>query len=492
MASELRALGKHSFIYGVGIIIGKLASFLMLPIYTRYLTPADYGVLELLSMTTDVVGMIAGIGLLTGLYKFYSEAPGADEKAETISTAAIAVVALAALAATAGIVSAPILSRWVIGEHGLPIYVRLFFLIYFFQNFAYVPLALIRAQNRSVLFVTINVVRLVSMLSLNVFTVVYAKMGIVGVMYSTLLTDGVLAVALTGFLLRQVGIRFSRDRVMAMVRFGSPMILWSLGTFVIVFSDRLFLNYFVGTSEVGIYSVAYKFAFVLSALAFAPFQTVWEPRRFELAKRADSQELFSRVFVYMNVVIGLAAAGIALFVSNFLALMSDQQFLPAGDLVPVLVAAQIFFSWVRFCDFGLILSGATKLMGLISVVTAAATVTLNLLLIPVFGMWGAAIATVLAYLLRFVWIYRRSQGAFFIPYDWAAVSRLYSILGAAVVLSLILSPGNVLASLGWNACLFIIAAGLAYIYVLTRWERTVIRDIVARSLIFRRFKLGAS
>ena len=72
MSGQIKRLGKHAVVYALGVIIGKVASFVMLPIYTRYLTPADYGTLELLEMTTDVVGMIAGIGLASSVFRFYS------------------------------------------------------------------------------------------------------------------------------------------------------------------------------------------------------------------------------------------------------------------------------------------------------------------------------------------------------------------------------------------------------------------------------------
>ena len=73
MSGKTKSLGKQSAIYGAGIVLGKLASFIMLPVYTRYLTPADYGVLELLSMTIDVIGMIAGIGIGSAVFKFYAD-----------------------------------------------------------------------------------------------------------------------------------------------------------------------------------------------------------------------------------------------------------------------------------------------------------------------------------------------------------------------------------------------------------------------------------
>src|SRR5688500_5496052 len=165
MSEQLKQLGKHTFVYTTGIIIGKVASFVMLPVYTRFLTPADYGVLELLGMTIEVIGMITSIGIVTGVFKFYSEDESQAGKNAVISTAALSSVALAGATSLLGFVLSPAITEMMFGPEGNPLYLRLYFLIYLIQTFEYLPFLLIRAENRSVLFVTLNVVKLVVTLS---------------------------------------------------------------------------------------------------------------------------------------------------------------------------------------------------------------------------------------------------------------------------------------------------------------------------------------
>src|SRR5512146_1178967 len=245
MASEIRTVGKHTLVYGAGIVLGKLASFLMLPIYTHYLTPSDYGVLELLAMMIDVVGMLVGLGFMTGLYKFYSEAEGHD-KVAVVGTAALGAAVLAAVGTILGIAGAPLLNRLIIGQAGSPLYVQIFFLVYFMQTIGSVPLALLRAQNRSVIFVAVNTAKLLMSLSLNILLVVYLHKGVLGVMISSIVTETVMAIGLGGYLLYDVGLAFSRRYAKALFDFGRPMVLWSLGMFVLVFSDRFFLKQYSG------------------------------------------------------------------------------------------------------------------------------------------------------------------------------------------------------------------------------------------------------
>ncbi|HEU0080047.1 MAG TPA: oligosaccharide flippase family protein [Longimicrobiaceae bacterium] len=480
MTGKKKSLGKQSAIYGAGIVVGKLASFIMLPVYTRYLTPADYGVLELLSMTIDVIGMIAGIGLGSAVFKFYADAQDTEGKAEVIGTAGLSAMTLGSVTAALGVLFAPLLTRLVIGPETDPLYLRIFFFTYLFQTCEHIPMLLLRARQQAGRVVTLNVARLVLNLSLNILFVVYFRMGVLGVLLSGAITGAVMATGLTAYLLRQVGLRFSPPRFREMVRFGSPMVLWTLGSFVLVFSDRFFLNHYLGTAEVGIYSLAYKFAFMLSALAFNPFDMVWDPHRYEVAKRSDAKEVYARVFLYLNVAVGLVGLGISLFVRDFLSVMSDPAFLPAYRIVPLLLLAQMFSHAVSYCTLGLFVTSNTRALGPIAFFAVVSTLALNFLLVSRFGILGATWATLIAYALRFVWTYRSAQRHYPIRYGWGAIARLYAIFGVAVALRWAVQPAQLPGSLAWSAVLMAGSAALVYRHTLGPAERSWVRDFFAR------------
>ena len=482
MGTQLKKIGGQTLIYTAGIMIGKIASFVMLPVYTRYLTPADYGVLELLGMTIDVIGMITGIGLVAGVFKFYSVEHNPVEKKAVISTATIGLVALATVTSLLGVAAAPQLSRLIFAEEAKAAYLRLYFILFFLQNLEYVPLLLIRAENRTVLFVAVNALKLVATLSLNIFFVVYLRLGIEGVLLSGIVASGAAGVGLTGYLIRRVGLQFSTAKFRQMLSFGAPTVVWSLGSFVLVFSDRFFLNRYTDLSTVGIYSLAYKFAFVLSALAVVPFQTSWDIQRFEVAKQSDALSVFGRVFLYMNVVIGGVGLAISLFVKDFLSIMSDPAFLPAYRLVPLLVVAQVIFTWASYWNLGLYISGRTKAMASGALLLVPATLFLNFLLIPRFGIYGAGWATLAAYTLRFLWIFHFAQRYYPIRYQWANLAKFYGILAAAVALGFAFHPHPLAISIGWNFCLLLGASSLAYILVLPRNDRAELRSALHQFL----------
>ena len=127
MSTELKTIGKQTLVYTGGVVIGKVASFVMLPVYTRYLTPADYGVLELLGMTIEVIGLITGAGIMGAVFKFYHAEHHQAGKNDVISTAALGVGAIAIMATLVGLIIAPEVSRLTFGsETNLPVSAAVF------------------------------------------------------------------------------------------------------------------------------------------------------------------------------------------------------------------------------------------------------------------------------------------------------------------------------------------------------------------------------
>jgi O-antigen/teichoic acid export membrane protein len=479
--SELKKLGKHTMIYGAGVIISKLASFIMLPIYTHFLTPADYGVLELLSTTIDVIGTIAGIGIANSVAKFYAEFDDPEDQKKVVSTAAIATLVMALVASLSGWGFSGPLSRMVLGADGRPLYFQVFVLIDLLTTAEAIPLLMLRTLNRSTVFVTLSVAKLLAMLSLNIFFVVHLRLGVIGVLYSNLIASTVSGLTLSGLLFHHAGFRFDWGKFRTMAVYSFPVMLVYIGNAVLVFSDRYFIGHYFGNGEVGIYSLAYKFAFMLSAFAFTPFQMVWGPQRFQIARKPNAGEVFSRVFVYLNLVLGGVAMVIAVLVRDVISVMADPAFITAHRIVAVLLAAQILYNWSMFANFGLLAKDKTKHFLYASMIAVGATLVFNFLLIPRFGIYGATAATFLAYGVRFLSVNVFSQRQYHVHYQWSVIARMYLVFGGAVAVRAVLPHAALPASLATSAILILAAISLVYRFVLTPDEKAAVRAFASRS-----------
>jgi O-antigen/teichoic acid export membrane protein len=441
---------KHGGIYFVGTALRQVVGLVMLPIYTRALTPADYGTLELLTTVIDFAGLLFGLQLGAAVFRFYSEYQEPSEKAEVISTSLILLALIGAVAmAAVWSLSGPI------GVHllGGPQYVRLlllFSLTLVFQPLIEVPMVFIRAQQRPWLFVGLSLLSLVLQLSLNIYLVVHRQPGFRGLILSAVISAGTMAALQTGYCLRSTGLRFSLAKARQIIVFSYPMVLTGVLSYYYTFGDRYFLKVFGSLEDVGLYSLGYKFGFILWAIAVAPFNSIWDSERYNVLKKGHAKETFQRVFVAFATITTVVAAGLSVFAGDLLTVMSPPEYLSAARIVPLVALAYLLQAWTGYCNLGILVARRT---GDISrgTVLAMLVITVGYVgLIPVFGPMGAAVATAVASAARLFYIHHRAKGYYDMELPWGNVGLLLAIAALTVVASTF-APGALIPSIAVHA-----------------------------------------
>src|SRR3989442_916971 len=250
---RMSRIGRHGVVYGAGIVLSKAAAFAMLPIYTRYLSPADYGLLQLVQMVLEVASIIAGSRLGAGIFRFYHKAETPDERRAVLSTALIVLLTSYAAAATGMYALAPYVADFAFGtrDHTMLVLVRLAAASLAFESLVLVPLAYLRVRDKSTFYVAVTTAKLVLQLTLNVAFVVHLGLAATGVLLSTLVTNIATGAFLACYLVRDVGLRFSKGAARDLLRFGVPFIGTQVATFILTFGDRYFLRSVSDTTAVG-------------------------------------------------------------------------------------------------------------------------------------------------------------------------------------------------------------------------------------------------
>jgi O-antigen/teichoic acid export membrane protein len=449
-------LGRQTLIYGGAFILGRAASFIMLPVYTRYLTPADYGVLQLVQMTVEIAAIILAAGINNGVMRFYFKARTREEKGRVIATALYLLESFNALTALVLFASATMLAGSLLDGPESRRYLDIAAASILFEAFNLIPLLYLQALQKAHLYAVASVGRLILQLGLNILFVVFLGWGVEGVLVSTLITNLVMGALLTGFVLPQTGVRASRRAAWNLLRFGIPYRFTQMGTFVLTFGDRYFLKLYHDLDTIGIYSLAYQFGFVLMYIATIPFLQAWNPQRFELASEpAEVRDpRYNQGLVYLSLLLVSAAAGIAIFVGPLLRIMSDPSFLPAAALVPVILAAYVVQSWTDVAELGIQVSERTQYATFATWTSVVAILALYLLLVPPLGGLGAALATLIAFAIRFFCFYYWSQRLWPVRYRWRPSLLLLGYATLAVCAGLLWSPEGLLAQIGWCCALF--------------------------------------
>ena len=478
---RMGALGRHSLIYGVGVILTKAVSFVMLPIYTRFLSPTDYGVLQLITMTLEVVSIFAGSRIAFGIFHYYHKAEGEDARRSVLSTALLLLAATYAAAALAAIAFADPIARVVFGPGELyPVYIRLAAAAMAFESLILVPSSLFQLRQRSGYYVGVSLVKLLLQVALNLVFLVGFEAGVSGVLLSSLISSVLVGGFLAVRVLREVGARFSGSVAREYLRFGLPLVAVQIATFIYTFGDRYFLNRAGDEAAVGIYGLAYQFGFLVATMGFAPFQRVWDPQRFAVAKRVDRDAIYARVFIYLNIGLISASLALSIFSGDVLRIIAAPAFHPAIAYVPVIVLAYVFHCWSNFVNLGIYITEKTEYFTAANWAAAAVALVGYIVLIPEWLAWGAAVATLLSVFTRFWLAYVFSQRLWRIEYVWGPVLRMLAVaiaFGAAVAL---MPRMPLLLSVPVHGAIFGLYLGVMWRGLIGPEDRAAVRDFIAR------------
>jgi O-antigen/teichoic acid export membrane protein len=392
-----RNLAYDSTLYLAGNLIAKAIGFVMIPFYARYLSTDQYGTLNLIELATTLVAIGFGIQSFgQSLVRVYHDHAGDGPEARssrdhTVSTTLFSTILLAGFVALLAIAFAePIAAS--ISLLGQADVLRLAFAAMFFSAVVEIVLVYERMRNRTYFYLAYSMGTLVASLSLNILLIGWARLGVEGFVIAKLIVTFCGCMILAPRTLRAVGAAWRTSLAWALVRFGFPLVLSAAANFGIHFSDRLFLAH-VSRAEVGVYALAYNFAFLLSTLVGDSFNKSWGVSFYSYASGAGWQERFAQVGRWLVFVLGAGAIGISLFGRDVLILMVPASYQPPMLLLPLLVFGYFLREVGDFFNSMLLIGAGSGLVGRIAVAGALVNLALNAWLIPRFGIWGAAWAT---------------------------------------------------------------------------------------------------
>jgi O-antigen/teichoic acid export membrane protein len=421
LSKEITFLLTHSSIYGLGTVIGRMVSFLLLPLYTRYFTPSDYGILEALSVATATLGIVVTIGIARALGRFYYESENSVDRDKVLMTTYLTYIVVAILCIPLLLMVCEPLSILLFSTETYSYFFKISFCSLLLGGLIDIGLMYLRLIKKPRVFISITLTRLVCLIGLNVFFIVYMQMGIVGILYSTLIVRLLYSIGLTVVIWQRTSFGFSLSVCKEILRYSIPIIFSRLGSTAVKHSDRYFVLFFLSISDMGIYSLSLKFGTVIHQLFTAPFNLAYIPRRFEIMERPDAAKTFCKVFSYYVYFIVFAGLTTSVLIQEVMTFMVTPRFMEAADIIPLVVVSMVIFGTQFHFDFGVLYSKKTEYLAYTNIICACLQLTLNILLIPRFGLYGAVWSFIIVYSAEAVMLYRLSQRFFVIRYEFGRI-----------------------------------------------------------------------
>jgi O-antigen/teichoic acid export membrane protein len=389
----------------MGNIARRFVGFVMLPIYTRFLTPADYGVIGLLTFALALMEPLLGARLGWAIPKFYFDAPDHHGRRKVIWGAVIVTGAASAVSVLVLVLFRNFAAEILFGNRKYAPALGLFAISLLTQPIEQTGMTYLRLRERSGLFFVFSVGKLLLQLVLNLALVVYWRGGVLGVVLSAVISSVLIAIASCVYVAAHEAPAFDWHVTRRMLQFCWPLWLSAIAGLYIGASGALFLRAFDTLSDVGRLQLALKFAVTVGMLLWAPFQQHWEPMSFKYYKEANGKRKFQVAFIAISALMFIGGLVISIFAEPVIKVMATKPFYAAASVVPLFTLALVLDRLRTFFDFSFMITDRTKMRGGYQYGTALVLTIAYVVLIPRFGLFGAAAAQCLTFVGTFICVY---------------------------------------------------------------------------------------
>jgi O-antigen/teichoic acid export membrane protein len=290
---------------------------------------------------------------------------------------------------------------------------------------------------------------------LNLYFIVVLRRGVEGLIIAGLISAALFATLYLILLARDLRPALSLPILRRMLKFGIPLVPVGLSSLLLTMADRYFLKHFSTIDQVGLYSLGYHIGMVM-LLAENAFQLAWPPHRFAIAKQPNAKHQFARILTYYLLAFGFLCMALSLLAKELLMIMATPKFYPAAAVVPLIALSYIFSGVRHMTNTGLAIMNKNYYVPPIIVGSALLNLGLNYILIPPYGMMGAAWATILSYLIFVIVQTLVNLHYYYIHYEYGRMAKLALTWGIIYGVSHLIQTPSLWINIGLK-CLLLFA-----------------------------------
>ncbi len=442
MASYLKRLIRSLVAYQVADVVSKFIAVLLLPVYTRYISPAGYGIVELLGNGVIFISILVRFGIIEAFLRYhFSDLDQRRRDALARRATAFLLVSTTIAAGVAAAFAQPLASL-VLGPGHAGIFLVAVLGLWAFTNLE-MAYALLRVDERVRAYAIASLVNVAITIAASVVLVVGLNQGAFGLLLGNYGASTLVLVGLWGPRRRRLALRSAAggERLAQLLRFGLPTVPAEASVYALSIVDRYYIYHHRTPQLAGLYSIAIKLAGAVAFIVRA-FQYAWPPLAYSVNDDAQAARLYGLVTTYYVLVSGWAVTGIALLGRWLLRLLAAPAYYGGYRALPwVALGWAMYGLWVVF----LVIAGRAKVTTRnfpAALAGLAANVILLVLLVRPLGIAGAGIALCGAYAVMLLVMHGLTRRAFSVEFEWRRLAQLILVMAAAAVGGDLLLPAN--------------------------------------------------
>jgi O-antigen/teichoic acid export membrane protein len=481
MKTQILNLGKDSLIYGVGSVITRFIGLLMLPLFTAYLTPEEYGVLAMLALLSMVVQPIFGLGLGAAMGPCYFESDDAQNKSTVIWTTFLIHILSSALLVIVGFAFPSHIAELVGLSSEQDQLITLSLTSCAFSILTTSIATRLQFERQAKHYVAVTLITAVTTIFVSVITIVILGWGVRGMVIGHLFGNLITLLTLTYIVLRTTKIFVSKIIAKELIRNGFPLIPSFVFIFILMHANKFIIEWKLGLDAVGLYSIGFNIGMTISIIT-GGISVAWYPFFLKFMNRqSEVNEIFSKIFSYYIIGVGLLCLFYFLFAKSIVELLTQQDYHSTYHLVGFIAIAN--FSQTLFVFFlpGLYFNKEVKYVSLIQGFAALLSIPLNYYFIIEFGVVGAAVGLALSNTLMAIFLYiwnviNKSRYPY-VNYEWPRIFRFLIMLLFICIMNECISANGIAYEVAKSISITTLAIILTF-YLLTKNEKYFLLNLL--------------
>ncbi len=448
MLDQIRSTVKNSLIYGLGNVSVKLVGFILIPLYTGHFSTAEYGVLGVVEITSQLLVALFGMSLFSAFFRWYWDKKYIVHQKSIFFTILVFVLLLSTLMVVLLWPFSPAMAGFLLDDRSYAYLLRLLLITSALEAIGVIPFTLMRLQERSMLYSLSNLVRLTVNLVLTVYFITSLGKKVEGIYEAQIIGNLVYFAFVSGYVIKNAEARFQLPVLKEMLVFSLPLVATMVSSLVINITDRYTLRFLTDFSEVGVYNLGFKVANTIKVFIVNSIMLAVTPVIFRKINDPDNRRFYSKILTYSVFIVLPVILFVSLFGKEAIKVLSrNMDYWDAFRIVPVLSFA-ILFSMMR--DIALTGLQITKKTGIIARIVSLMMVfniILSAGLVYFFRSMGAASAILVSQGIYFLLVLFYAQKHYRIPYESGKIIKMVVVASGLMILALLSQPAPLLVRL---------------------------------------------
>ena len=438
MQKEIINLSKNTLIYGLGHVLARIVTFLLLPLYTNVFTPDEYGIISLAYVIMGFMTVVMHYGLDAALMKRYVKSD-LIEKTVYFSSAWISFFVTSISFGLIVTLLRKFISPILLGVNDDRLILLVGWIIALDVMWS-IPQLIFRAEEKPFAYIAFSLTNVIGSLILNILFVIQFKMGVYGVLLSNFIISTILFISTIPFIYSRINLKkASISSWTKMMKFGLPLLPSGIFAMMMELADRYILKEMTNLYTVGIYSSGYKLGMLMMLIVMG-FNMAWQPFFLKIGGDDKYKPLYARINSYVFALLGFIWVILLLWVDNIVRMkfgsisLFGEKYWTSALIVPWISLGYVFYGLYLLQLPGVFHQEKSLWIAISRAIGAISNIIFNIYLIPKYGGQGAAIATCISFIIMFIIMFIINIRLFPISYEWGRIIRIIFTMGTIFIL----------------------------------------------------------